>query len=661
VKKKLILTGIVITVLASAILGGMKVIKSKKDDKKEQDRIEVVSYGKFVVKNTEIGNLEPLISVEVKSNVEGEIERLFVEEGDFVNKDDVLLQIDDKQIREESNQAKANLDAAQAQYDQAVENTRLTEKQRDSAIELAKDSLDSAQANLEAIQATNVQRIAQEETSISTTQTALEQDRIALQQAEIAFQQAQLSLEQFQSAEKSAQVTLQTAESELNRTRELYDKKLVARKSLEDAEARYATALSQDESAKKTVESQRKSLDSLEQSVETRKKAIESRQTTLDFQRRNLSAIKDAHAATEKQAVSQLRSANITLKQLQETIDREKRISELSATSANANLVRAKSNLKNQDERLEWTTVKAPMSGTITQLIVEEGEIITSGRSAFTQGPPIMTIADLSKMLVKTQLNEVDMAKIKLNQRAEIRASAYPDKKFEGKVSKIAPAGQRRPEQNIITFEIEIEVVGSPKELHPGMSVDVDIIVDDRERVLQLPIEAVLEESAIIVKATLSGARLRNLSPNQAVKLENRAGKKFEGKIAQLLTDKNEENVEIVMEGTPRELRLGNSEMTLILSEQEKLQRIPVNISSEKQFYVMLDKPEPESKGRKMDKEEKEAAEKKKKLNIKGVKTPIQVGERNDRAIEITGGLKEGTRVFVPSLEAIAQWQAEKK
>ena len=85
-----------------------------------------------------------------------------------------------------------------------------------------------------------------------------------------------------------------------------------------------------------------------------------------------------------------------------------------------------KASWESQHERYEWTTVIAPMAGTITRLTVEEGEIITSGRSAFSRGDAIMRIADLDQMIVRTQINQVEIGKIKEDQRAEISVDSYP-------------------------------------------------------------------------------------------------------------------------------------------------------------------------------------------------------------------------------------------
>ena len=640
-KKTLIIIGVIIVILVFIIIGA-KVSGSKNN--KDEDKIEVARRGRFVVKYRENGYLEPLLSVDVKSNVEGEIEKLNIKEGDYVEKGQILLKIDDKYLQEEKKQAQANMEAAKAQLEQAKRNANLTEKQQDSTLKQAQNSLEVAQANLESVKAYTVQQIGQAETEIATTENALEQDKISLQQAEIALQQADLMLKQYESALESAKVARQNAESELTRNQELYDKKFVAKKTVEDAQTRYANAKSQSEAATKNVQSQKKTVESQKANIEAREKAIESRKTTLEFQKRNLSSLKDSRAAQEKQAIAQLNTAQTRLDQILDTITDEKDISKFSETTAGANLVRAESNLKNAEERLTWATISAPMAGMITQLAVEEGEIVTSGRSAWSQGPAIMTISDLSKMLIKTNVNQVDISKIELGQRVEIKVEAYPEAKFSGTVKEISPSGQFQ--ENIIKFKVTIEVVGDTEKLRPGMRAKVDIIVVDKENALQLPIEAVLEPQVITVKANVNADELGKLDKGKKVKIENLAGKQFDGKISQIAPEKTEENVEILIDGTPRGLRIGQTEIAIVLAENEKITKVEALIDSENKYFIMLDKKEDEPQ---------ESEKKKKKSKTKGVKTNIRVGERNNSNFEILEGVKEGDRVFVPSLEELTK------
>ena len=104
--------------------------------------------------------------------------------------------------------------------------------------------------------------------------------------------------------------------------------------------------------------------------------------------------------------------------------------------------------------------VTAPISGVILTLGVEEGEMITSGTQAYGGGGTVlMTIADLSTMIVTTNVNEVDVTKIKVGQAAEIGFDAIRGRVYKGIVRKISPAGTL--EGNVVVFPVEVEIVGS--------------------------------------------------------------------------------------------------------------------------------------------------------------------------------------------------------
>ena len=489
--KRIIVIGSVVMVLVIAGLGIGLTTRGKDNDKIPQ-KTEIAKRDELVVKISASGNLEALVSVEVKSNVEGEIDKLYVEEGDFVEKGQMLLQIDDEQIREEMKQAEANVSAAQAQLEQSKRSLTIKGKQLESDLQQQRDSVLQAQTSYNVAKATTLQQVSQQEIDIQNTKEALEQDKISLRQAEIALKQAELTLSEVEQSETAAKVDLDNADSELKRTQELFEKKYVPKKSLEDAQASYANSLNRYQAAQKRVLSQKETVKSQEEGIDGRKRAALMRETTLKFEEQNLGLLKQTRAAQEEQSATQLRIAETRLKQLEDNINDEKDISQFSLEGTKANLLRTQSTLNNQNERLGWTSIVAPMSGIVINLEIEEGEIVTSGRSAFSQSPPIMQIVDLSQMVVKTSINEVDMEKLKLGQKAEIQIRAYPDRVYNGEVREVSPSGQ--PRDNIIYFEVVIAVLGSPEELRPGMTADVDIIVLEKKDVLLLPIEAVKSE-----------------------------------------------------------------------------------------------------------------------------------------------------------------------
>ncbi len=644
-RKKWIIIGVVaVVVIAAGAIGATRMNFGFGQDKKETEaKQEVVRRGEFVVRVRESGNLRSFIEVDVRSNVEGEIVEILVDEGAKVEMDQPLLRIDDEQILEQKKQAEANLEARKAELERAQLRITITEKQQESSLAQSQNSVIKAQATLDSFVANTQQRITEAETLVATTQNSLDQDNIALKQAEIALGQAKLTLERSQANVESAKISFETAEAEHKRNKELHAKDLISEKALEDSQRQLIVAQSQYNSAQKEVESQKETIKSQDENLNARKTAIESRKSTLELNKKNVETLKNSLKAQRKQYDAELEDAQTRLLQIQETTEEEKELTIHSRVGAEASLLQAQSQLDSQKERYDWTTVRAPMAGTITQLIVEEGEIITSGRSAFSRGEAIMRIADLDQMIVRTQINQVEIGKIKEGQRAEITVDSYPGRVFPGKVSEISPSATRRGPQNqssVITFEVDVEVIGSPAELLPGMSADVDIIVFEESDVLQLPIPSVLSPEIFTVKANINSTDLGQFQEGQQIKIRNLIGKEFAGQVGKIDSEKARGNLEILLEGDQKGLRKGPIEISLVISEQNVLSDIEAEVSSERQYFVKLDTGEPS-----------------KNKQEKGVKTHITIGQRNNTHFQITGGLKEGDRVFVPSMQELTKGQ----
>ena len=644
-RKKLIIIGaIAVVVIAVGAIGATRMNFGFGQNKEEtEDKQEIVRRGEFLVRVRESGNLRSFLEVDVRSNVEGEIVEIFVDEGDVVNMGDPLLRIDDEQILEQRKQAEANRDARKAQLQQAELQIQITEKQQESGLAQAYNSVAMAQATLDSFVATTQQRITEAETQVATTQIDLNRDQIGLKQAEISLAQANLMFDRAETSVESAKVALETAESEYNRNKELFDKKLVSKRTLEESQNQLAGARSQYENAQKEVESQRETIKSQEENINVRKEAISSRESTLELNRKNVLTLKESEEARKKQLEAEWENARTRLQQLEETTEEEKELTRHARVGAAAGLLQAESQLKSQQERYEWTTVTAPMAGTVTRLIVEEGEIITSGRSAFSRGDAIMRIADLDRMIVRTQINQVEIGKIKPEQRAEISVDSYPGQVFPGRVSEISPSATPRGPQNqssVITFEVDVEVIGSPAELLPGMSADVDIIVFEESDILQLPIPAVLSPKVFTVKANVNTADLGQFRTDQELKIRNLIGNEFEGRVGKISPEASRGNLEILLEGAQKGLQSGPTEIAIVVSEQEVLSNIEAEVSSERQYFVMLD-----------------TGESNKNKEEKGGKTHITIGQRNNTHFQITDGLKEGDRVFVPSMQELTKGQ----
>jgi HlyD family secretion protein len=660
----LILVVIVIALVGGGLFAATRFRPNEKKD--DETRTEIVKRAPLIVKIRETGVLEALVSVNVKSNVEGEIRKIFVHEGDVVAAGDPLIQLDDKQYREQRNQAQANLTAAKAQWEQAKRNVMLTDVRQTSALSTARDNENIARASLEAAQRQTAQSITSAQLEIASTETAVEQDRINLNQARIASTQAQIALETAESQRDSSKVSVDNSERELKRIQELYAKKFVSKSQLEAAQTNYASAKTQYEQSVKTVAARQEAVKSQEEAVAAAEATWKNRLKVLELQRQNFETLRRSREAVERQSQLQLQTAQTQLAEALGSIDAENENSKSSQVTAYANYVRAESALKNANEQLEWTRIVAPIAGTVIDLVVEEGEIVVSGRSAFAQGPSIMTIADLSQMIIKTYINEIDVPNVQVGQRTEIRTDAYPDKVFEGRVKEISPLAQNRPGENVTKFEVQIAVVGSPPELRPGMNVDADIVASHRKDVTQLSLEALIEKQKTTVTLTVPAGEASSLKRGQEVEVQSRSGKRYPGRINALSLTGNDNVTVFINDDAPKGLRDGQQTLALVLrkpdskkkEDERKIEELPANVKTERKQLVLLPDGEPDEPKPSLFRRMLGIGHRRKDKKPRGIETEIKVGLRNDTAFEILRGVKPGDEVLIPDLSQIVSPRA---
>lgn len=145
-----------------------------------------------------------------------------------------------------------------------------------------------------------------------------------------------------------------------------------------------------------------------------------------------------------------------------------------SPNRAESALSAARAEVSAAEALLEKTRIRAPVSGTVLQVIPKLGEIV-----APSPDQPLVVIGDMSLLRVKAELDEADVSKVKVGQKAFVRSLSYPGREFEGTVSSLAPSlappriglrGPRRP-TDVEVLEVTIDLApGAP--LLPGMRVD---------------------------------------------------------------------------------------------------------------------------------------------------------------------------------------------
>jgi len=182
--------------------------------------------------------------------------------------------------------------------------------------------------------------------------------------------------------------------------------------------------------------------------------------------------------------------------------------------SALQQVEQSKGNLKRALDDLSKTTIYAPMSGTISKLNKEVGEIAIGSQF---QEDVIMTIADLRQMEALVNVDENDITAIKLGQDADIDVDALSDQSIKGKVSDIATSANENGANSAnqkTEFSVTISITDANNHLRPGMTASANIITAIRDDALSVPIQSVTVRTA----AQLSAHQTDKKQPFQADK-----------------------------------------------------------------------------------------------------------------------------------------------
>lgn len=142
----------------------------------------------------------------------------------------------------------------------------------------------------------------------------------------------------------------------------------------------------------------------------------------------------------------------------------------------------------NGDASTQRARITSPMDGVVIRRGVELGDTITSGVSSFNAGTVVFTVADLKSLIIRVNLNEVDIAKVTPGLPVRVTLDAYPQRTFTGKVRFVAPAAKQV--EKIKVFEVEIALDELTDAFRTGMSANVEILGEHRAKALSIPLEA---------------------------------------------------------------------------------------------------------------------------------------------------------------------------
>jgi HlyD family secretion protein len=231
---------------------------------------------------------------------------------------------------------------------------------------------------------------------------------------------------------------------------------------------------------------------------------------------RSVAAISSARARLE-QSEAQFKQTELSYKRTkqlyeEQTISKSEyeqaeasyNVAKAEVDAAKFSITSAEASLKEANENLVKTSIYAPMTGTVSMLLVELGERVAG--TNLMAGTEIMRIADLSRMEAQVEVNENDIVRVSQGDTAIIEVDAYLDEKFRGVVTEIANSAKTTgvSADQVTNFDVKIFVLPESYEklavdgknpFRPGMSATVDIQTESKKDIVTVPIQAVTTRS----------------------------------------------------------------------------------------------------------------------------------------------------------------------
>ena len=260
---------------------------------------------------------------------------------------------------------------------------------------------------------------------------------------------------------------------------------ILVRLDATDLETALKIAGSRKEAQSKQIEVEKKNTESLEDSLKCTEASLKLAE--LDFNRMASllpkQAISQAEYDKAKMSYDEFKSEYNMNKHKLESSYLNIEVLERNLDAAEAEILQAK-------EALTYATITSPIDGVVSQLNVEVGEVASFG-TMNNPGTVLMEVADMSKMQVAAEIDEVEISKVKRGQKAIIRISAFPDRTFTGVVDTVAlKSATSKTGSNYYKAEVLIDSNGV--ELSSGLTADVDIEVNTYKDVLTIPTQAIL-------------------------------------------------------------------------------------------------------------------------------------------------------------------------
>ncbi|MHC4638035.1 MAG: efflux RND transporter periplasmic adaptor subunit [Planctomycetota bacterium] len=476
-------------------LGG-RLLKTKNSD--STAGTYKVKRGDLTISVTENGDIKPLNSRDIQCEVESSVTKgsttiiSIVDEGTIITPEDVkngliLVELDSSKAKEDLIEEEIKFLDAEADLTGAKEALDIQEKQNESDIEASRINVRFALMDLKKYLG---ELIAGELVSMADNTPNWQDEVVAFVHDPNLGGEALQMLRELSSSISLTEAKLARAADKLEGTRELFKNDYVAEVELKGDEL--------DVNSLKIQQEQDETALALYVKYEFPKEVV-----TL------ISANQEAKRELERTKAL----ARSMLTQAQAEFDKETKMYKLQVEE-----------LKHAKDQLEACIIRAPTSGEVVYAsrtdrrsrYSSSTEPIKVGAQVYER-QKIISIPDTSKMKIEIKIHETWIDKIELGQRAKITISAFPEDTFIGKVIRKAPMADPEywlnPDLKVYSTEVSLELDGSNKSIKTGMTAKVEVVVEELNNVLSVPIQAVIniQGKKVCYVATSSGPQRREV------------------------------------------------------------------------------------------------------------------------------------------------------
>ncbi|MFN3392001.1 MAG: efflux RND transporter periplasmic adaptor subunit, partial [Meiothermus ruber] len=220
--------------------------------------------------------------------------------------------------------------------------------------------------------------------------------------------------------------------------------------------------------------------------LEAARTNLEATQKLFDLGGASAQSLQSARDAYAK-AQASLEIAQVNLNTARQALTLRSNANAQDLKNAQIAVEQARLEVKNAEENLASTKIYAPFDGVVSEVNAQVGSIGVG--ATVSNSTALLTLIDDSSVNLPVQIDESEIAKVKVGQKVEVTLDAFSNETFEGVVTAISPSA--RIQQNIAVFYVTVNVPNPERKLRPGMTAEGEIIAEEIPEALIIPKRAV--------------------------------------------------------------------------------------------------------------------------------------------------------------------------